>query len=314
MKTCFFYPGQGAQFIGMGKDLYDRSTEARELFALASSRAGIDIPALIFEASDEEIKATDKSQIAITTVNLAARRVLAERGVHSDAAAGFSLGEYAALVDAGVLSEATCLSLVWERGRIMEEVSRSLDSPDGSPGMIAVLGIDEEATRAAIDGASLEGVFPANLNSPVQTVLSGTADGLQLAAPVLKEAGARRVIPLKVSGPFHSPLMEDARAAFAGVLDGVEFADPVKTVFSNVTGRGIASGDEARALCSEQLVKPVRWVDEEMQVADGGIDRLYEVGPGEVLTGLWKAFAKTRDGLELNCVPAGTAEQIEAIE
>ena len=314
MKTCFFFPGQGAQFVGMGKDLYDSYSEARDVFALASSAAGIDIPDLVFSSSEEDIKATDKSQIAITTVNLAVRRVLGLKGIESSGAAGFSLGEYSALVDAGVLSEQTCLELVWERGRIMESVSRSLDAAGGAAGMIAVLGIDEAAIRAALDEAGVSDAYPANLNSPVQTVLSGTASGLEAAAPVLKEAGARRVIPLKVSGPFHSPLMSDAKTQFTEVLSGATFSDPMKPVYSNVTGKALESGEQARSLCADQLVMPVRWVDEELLVAHGSYDRILEVGPGEVLGGLWKAFVKSHSDVTISCSPAGTAAAIDGIE
>jgi [acyl-carrier-protein] S-malonyltransferase len=313
MKRCFLFPGQGAQYVGMGKDLHDRYPEVRELFSRASDAAGFDLPELVFSGSEDDIKATDRSQVAITAVNLAARRVLALRGIRSVAAAGFSLGEYAALVDAGILQEADALSLVVERGRIMETVSRGLDAPDGSPGMAAVLGIDAEAIERALAGAGIGDVYPANLNSPVQTVLSGTAAGLEAAAPVLKEAGARRVVPLKVSGPFHSPLMTEARDRFAEALATVDFDDPSKPVYSNVTGGLINTGEEARELCALQLVKPVRWVDEERLIARDDYDELIEVGPGEVLSGLWRAFIKVNDNITTPCLPAGTEEHIATI-
>lgn len=313
MRRCFVFPGQGAQFPGMGRDIYESYPEVQELYAWASEAAGFDVAALIFAGSDEDLKSTDRSQVSITVVNLAARRALAKRGVESTATAGFSLGEYAALVDAGVLSERDALSLVSERGRIMEQVSRSLDSDEGSPGMAAVIGIDYKSIERALTEAGVAGVYPANLNSPVQTVLSGTAAGLEAAGPVLKEAGARRVIPLKVSGPFHSPLMNEAREAFASVLQSASFADPAKTVYSNVTGVEITTGEQARLLCADQLVKPVRWVDEMARFATDGYDEHLEVGPGEVLSGLWKAYKKANQEMTTECRPAGTREQIEAI-
>lgn len=310
MRRCFLFPGQGAQFVGMGKDIYDSYPTTHELFEMASDAAGFNVGELIFSGSEEQIKSTDRSQIAITAVNLAARRALIARGVESDGTAGFSLGEYGALVDAGVLEEQACLKLVAERGRIMEEVSRSLDAPDGSPGMAAVLGIDAAAIETALREAGVEGAYLANLNSPVQTVLSGTAEGLEAAGPVLKEAGARRVIPLKVSGPFHSPLMEEARLRFQEALSGVRFADPVKPVLSNVTGGPVESGEQFRALCAEQLVQPVRWVAELAVIAEHEYQELLEVGPGEVLTGLWKAYKKTNPDASGECKPAGTVDQI----
>ena len=310
MRRCFLFPGQGAQYAVMGKDLCDQYAEARAVFEIASERAGFDLAELVFHGDEDDMKATDRSQVAITAVNLAARRVLAARGIESSAAAGFSLGEYSALVDAGVLDEGDALGLVVERGRIMETVSRSLDADGGAPGMIAVLGIDVDAIRAALAGAGIAEVYPANLNGPVQTVLSGTAEGLEAAAPVLKDAGARRVVTLKVSGPFHSPLMSRAREQFAVVLANVEFADPVKPVYANVTGDLVNSGDEARRLCSEQLVEPVRWVDEERLIARDDYDELLEVGPGEVLGGLWRAYIKAHPETTVPCLPAGRVDHI----
>lgn len=313
MKRCFLFPGQGAQFPGMGKDLYDENPEAREVFAAATAAAGFDVAELIFTGSEDDLKSTDRSQVAITTVNLAARQVLAARGIESDGAAGFSLGEYSALVDAGVLRAEDALKLVTLRGQIMERVSRSLDSDSGSAGMAAVLGLDPDTIVSLLRDAGIPDVYPANLNSPLQTVLSGTAARLEEAASVLKEGGARRVVTLKVSGPFHSPLMQEAKERFSGELARFEFADPRKPVYANVTAGPIRSGEESRQLCAEQLVAPVRWVDEETAILADRYDQLLEVGPGEVLTGLWKAFTKGREEIELESTPAGTLEQISSL-
>jgi [acyl-carrier-protein] S-malonyltransferase len=298
----------------MGKDLYDSYEEVRELFGVATSAAGFDVADLIFTGSEDEIKATDRSQVAITTVNLAARRVLAQRGVVSAGAAGFSLGEYSALVDAGILAESDALELVTLRGQIMEEVSRSLDTASGSAGMAAVLGLDADTIVSLLESAGVNDVYPANINSPVQTVLSGTAAGLEKATSVLKDGGARRVVILKVSGPFHSPLMQEAKERFTAELARFEFSDPRKPVYANVTGAAITSGEESRKLCSEQLVEPVRWVDEESAILADGYEQLLEVGPGEVLSGLWKSFTKGRDEITLASTPCGTLEQITSLE
>ena len=314
MKRCFLYPGQGAQFPGMGKDLYDEYPDARELFDTATAAAGFDVAELIFSGSADELKGTDRSQVAITTMNLAARRVLLGRGIESAGAAGFSLGEYSALVDSGVLSEGDTLQLVTLRGQIMERVSRSLDSDGGAASMAAVIGLSPDAVIACLKDAGVAEAYPANLNSPVQTVLSGTAAGLEQAASALKEGGARRVITLKVSGPFHSPLMQAAKDDFSRELARFEFRDPQKPVYANVTGSAINSGEEARRLCAEQLVAPLRWVDEENAILADGYDELLEVGPGEVLGGLWNSFIKGREEITLQCLPAGKLEQIVAME
>lgn len=314
MRRCFVFPGQGAQYPGMGGDLLDRHPEARDVFATASDVSGFDVAALAVSGSEEELKATDRSQVAITAVSLAVLRILGLRGITSSGAAGFSLGEYAALVDSGILTDRDALALVTHRGRIMEAVSRSQDSAGGAAGMAAVIGLDVGAIEQALAAAGVVGVYAANINSPAQTVLSGTAEGLQAAESVLKAAGAKRFVPLKVSGPFHSPLMAEARERFSEVLAGVRFSDPVKPVYSNVTGSRLTTGEEARTLCADQLVKPVRWVDEEEAIVRDGYDALLEVGPGEVLAALWRAFTKVHPEVTVPCMPAGTAEQIQSVE
>ena len=314
MRRCFLYPGQGAQFPGMGKDLYDEFSIVRELFQTATKAAGFDVAELIFSGTEDELKATDRSQVAITTVNLAARRILMSRGIESAGAAGFSLGEYSALVDAAVLTEDDALRLVTLRGQIMERVSRSLDSAGGSAGMAAVIGLSPEAIEKCLKDSGVADAYPANINSPVQTVLSGTAAGLEAAGVALKEAGARRVITLKVSGPFHSPLMQKAKDDFSIELEKVTFSDPAKPVYANVTGKAIATGSESRKLCAEQLVAPVKWIDEETSILADSYDQLVEVGPGEVLGGLWKAFVRNREDVTLECAAAGKLEQIRELK
>jgi len=287
----------------MGMDLWDASQKVRDLFQLASGTAGFDVRHVLSNGSAEDLAATDKAQILITLVDLSAAAVLSERGIEPDGCAGFSLGEYAALCTAGVVSAEAVFRIVRVRGELMEKASRGIDTAGGKPGMAAVLGMPAE--KAAAVAAGIEGVFVANHNSPVQLVLSGTAAGLSRAEELLKAQGAKRFIRLKVSGPFHSPLMEGARAAFEAALAGFAFADPLLPVYSNVTAGPVASGAEARALCGRQVVSPVRWVDEESRLAADGYVAFREAGPGTVLTGLFKALRP-----DVDCRPAGTMEDI----
>ena len=305
MKTCFLFPGQGAQYPGMARDLWESSPRVKELFQSASDSVRMDMKKLLFDSTEEDLAATDKTQVAMTLASLCSSTFLRERGVAPDACAGFSLGEYAALCEAGVLTIADVFPIVRIRGELMEKTARGLDSKDGVPGMAAVLGLPALKAVAMIEALSASGVYPANYNSPVQVVVSGTAPGLAAAEIALKAAGAKRLVRLQVSGPFHSPLMAEARAAFDEALGSFTFADPVLPVYSNVTGKRIGSGAEARTLCGKQLVSMVRWVDVQEALLADGCDRFFESGPGTVLTGLLRALRP-----EARCAPAGTLVSI----
>ena len=296
----------------MGKDLFDRSEDVRELFRLATESCGFDVAALVFDGTEDDLKKTDNTQIAITVTNLAAATVLREFGIESDRLAGFSLGEYAALVEAGVLDLRTVFPVVRLRGQVMEQASRALDSEAGPAGMTAVLGLDYETVTSVLE--QVPDAYPGIHNSPAQTVVSGTAEALTAAEEALKQAGARRVIRLKVSGPFHCPLMSEARDELEKALAGVDFEDPRKPIYSNVTAEAVESGVQLKRFCVEQLVTPVRWVSTMDQMVADGVAGFLEVGPGTVLGGLWNAWLKANPDVMLQCTPAGTLEQIEALD
>ncbi|MBI9102949.1 MAG: ACP S-malonyltransferase [Spirochaetales bacterium] len=307
MKNCFLYPGQGSQYTGMGKDIWEKSQKVKDLFTMASDIVGKDMAELIFEAPEDVLKRTDNTQPAITLVNASVKTILGENGIFSDGCAGVSLGEYAALEDAGIISLEELFALVKVRGELMQAAGDKFGSGDDAPGMAAVIGLTSEKIDELFgDGAM--GVYPANYNAPTQIVLAGTADGLAKAESLCKENGARRYIKLKVSAPFHSPFLEEARVGFAEELKKYNFKDPNKKVYSNVTGKLITTGQEAMENALAQVIKPVRWTEEEASIQGDDYERIIETGPGKVLTGLWKSVAK-----ELPCLTCGTLEQVEGL-
>ncbi len=288
----------------MGKDIYDASQQVKDLFGTADKVTGRDLKALLFDGTAEDLKKTENTQVAITLMNLAIRRYLGEKNITSGGAAGFSLGEFSAMVDTGILTEEQVLPLVIERGEIMAKVAATSPALADGCGMAAVIGMSSEDVEKAVAGR--DDVFPANYNSPVQTVVSGTSAGIEWAAAALKEAGARRVIPLKVSGPFHTPLLDEARKAFEDYISSIEFLDPKKPLYSNVTGNRVESGSEAKKLSALQIVSPVKWVSIQNNIASDGFTACIEVGPGKVLTGLWKSIKSD--------IPCYTTDKKEAID
>ncbi len=308
MKTAFLFPGQGAQYPGMAKDLFEGSQKVRELFAAASDITGKDLTRLLFNGTEEDLKNTDNTQIAMTLANIAASLVLEEQGILADMVAGFSVGEYAALYNAGVLCLEDVFKAVVYRGRAMEVGARESDGPEGPSAMSAVLGLPFDEAAPIIQSFQDEKVFIANHSSPTQIVIAGTARGLDLAEKALEEAGAMKVVRLKVSGPFHSPLLEGARREFQEAIQVLDFHDPVKPIFSNVTGGLITSGQEARSLAGLQIVSMVKWVDCMARIVEADVQRVLEVGPGRVLSGLWKSYHKP-----LRAQSAGTLESIQAL-
>lgn len=314
MEIAFLFPGQGAQFPGMASDLYEASAAVRDLFAEASELTGQDLRRLLFEGDADELRQTDKTQIAISTASLAALIYLRECGVESARSAGFSLGEYVALHDAGVIDRSALYALVTPRGEISERVSRTLDDEAGRAGMAAAIGMDLPEVRGVLDALGRSDVYPALYNTPKQVVIGGTFAGLAAATEALKAAGIGRVVPLAVSGPFHTPLMEPAREEFGAIAAGVAFSDPTKPVYTNVTGGQVRTGAEARDRCLEQLVSTVMWSTEVRTLDADGVELLLEVGPGSVLRGHWKAGAQAGGGWDIDrCRGAGTRDEIETI-
>ncbi len=308
MVTTYLFPGQGAQHPGMGKDLWDRFDCVKQLFRTASEVCGRDMEQLLFESDEAELKQTVNTQTAVTLMNASVREVLSQLGVHSQCSAGFSVGEMSALYDAGSISFEEVMHLVQTRASLMVQNSRSYEGVSGGPGMAAVIGLTFSEVQELINHAGIDNVFAANHNGPRQVAISGLTDSISALKPFLVEGGARRVIPLKVSGFFHTPLLAEAAEAFALELQKIHWKPFEKSCYSNATGELIPRAEDAALLCSRQITSPVRWVDIMERIRDGGADVLMEVGPGKVLTGLWGSVSK-----EISCRPVGTLDQIEEL-
>ncbi|MDR1596304.1 MAG: ACP S-malonyltransferase [Treponema sp.] len=308
-KAAFLFPGQGAQYPGMALDFLASSKTAAALFALASEAMGRDIEALLRDSDAEFLKRSDIAQPTVTLANLCAAAFLKDRDMQPACAAGHSLGEYAALVSSGVISPADCFKLVAARGKTMQEtVEHIAGSADSAPGMAAIIGLAPDQVEALVTSSGIADLYAANINSPRQVVVAGTAKALGAAEEMFKEAGARRVLRLQVAGPFHSPLMAEAADKFGPVLESTDFKDPAIPLFSNVSGKAVSSGAEARELALKQITSPVRWIAEETAIAGLGIEAALETGPGKALQGLWKD-----SGVNLPIFAAGKVEDITTL-
>lgn len=281
---AYVFPGQGAQFVGMGKDLYDTNAMAKEMFEQANEILGFRITDLMFAGTDEDLRQTRVTQPAIFLHSVILAKTLGE-SFQPDMTAGHSLGEFSALVAAGALSFEDGLKLVYARAMAMQKACEAEPST-----MAAILGLDDnkvEEVLSAID----EVVVPANYNSPGQLVISGSLKGIEVACEQLKAAGAKRALPLKVGGAFHSPLMEPARVELAAAINATAFNTPVCPVYQNVSGKPNTDPAQIRENLIAQLTAPVRWTQSVQNMVANGARHFTEVGPGTVLQGLVKKIA-----------------------
>ena len=287
-KTAFLFPGQGSQYLGMGKSLAEASPAARSVFAEADEALGYPISKLCWEGPEEQLRLTEHTQPALLTVSVAALACLREGGVpEPDYVAGHSLGEYSALVAAGGLRFGDAVRIVRNRGRYMQEAV-----PAGEGAMAALLRLPEEKLETVLAEAGQgQVVSAANLNSPDQVVIAGHAAAVTRAMELAKAAGAKRAVLLAVSAPFHCDLMEPAGRRLAADLSAVAFADLNVPLINNVAAKVVGTAEEARGGLIEQVPSPVRWRDSIRKLADLGVTSCVEVGPGAVLSGLLRANA-----------------------
>ena len=298
-KIAFVFPGQGSQHAGMGAELLT-DPEVAELCKRCGDAAGVDLRRLLTIADDDELRLTQNAQPALCFVGLGLTLLLRRRGVEPAAAAGHSVGEYAALAASGAAGPAQVVKAVVERGRAMAEAA-----PAGSGSMAAVLGLDPDAVEVALAG--MNDAWPANYNTPTQTVIAGTTAGLEAATKRLQAAGAKRIVPLNVSAAFHTPLMAPAAERLRAALDRIEWRSPRIPVMANLTGREHQGGDRIPHVLEMQLRSPVRWAACVRTLVDFGCDTFLEVGPKKALTGMMRELAPSATAVAVG-TPAACAE------
>jgi [acyl-carrier-protein] S-malonyltransferase len=287
---AYIFPGQGAQFTGMGKDLFDQSASAREYFETANRILNFSITSTMFSGSEDDLRQTKVTQPAIFLHSVILAKVMGDQ-FRPDMVAGHSLGEFSALVANGTLSFEDGLKLVYSRAMAMQKACEAEPST-----MAAILGLDDHTVEEVLAKIS-EVVVPANYNSPGQLVISGSMKGIEIACEKLKEAGAKRALPLKVGGAFHSPLMEPARVELAEAINRTTFNIPICPIYQNVNARAVSDPEEIKTNLILQLTSPVRWTQiVENMIADGA-KSFTEVGPGNVLQGLVKKINNTVEAM-----------------
>jgi [acyl-carrier-protein] S-malonyltransferase len=292
-KIAFVFPGQGSQFVGMGKDLYEQFPEARDVYDKADRILGFPLSRLCLDGPEEELRLTSNTQPALFTTSVACLRLLEKEGIRPDVTAGHSIGEYAALVAAGAVSFQDALPLVRDRGKLMQ--AAGVERPGA---MAAIIGLGAEQVRELCEKA--EGIVDvANYNSPGQVVISGEVKAVEAASEYAKEAGAKRVMPLNVSGGFHSRLMQPTADELKAELAKMSFVDARIPVVANVTADYVRSADEIRDALGKQIAGSVRWDESIGRMVADGVGLFVEVGPGKVLAGLIRRIA---DSVEIRNV------------
>ena len=298
MKRAFLFPGQGAQIVGMGKDIYEKYDEAKKIYDEASKISGIDVKKLCFEGPEEELNKTENTQIAILTTSLAILEILKSKGITADIAVGLSLGEYGALIYAGIISFEDGIKLIQKRGYYMGNMI-----PDEKFSMSAIIGLDSEKIEKVCQEISKENKFlvVANYNCSVQTVISGEEDAINKAMERLKEEGAKRTIKLNTSGPFHTIKLEKAKQAYEKELENINFNVNSKVkVIKNIDGTYYSEKDNIKEILANHIISPVRFDKAIKLMEEENVEEYVEIGPGKTLTGFIKKENKEANTFNIN--------------
>lgn len=301
-KIAFVFPGQGAQFVGMGKDIYENNETARQEFDKIFSSLSFDLKTAMFEGPEETLKKTKYTQPAIVAMSLVLEKLVRSKGIKPDFVAGHSVGEYAAFGSGEFLTLSDAVKLTAFRGEAMNEIAESVNG-----GMAAIIGMDSEKIKEVLK--TVDGVVEAvNFNEPKQTVIAGEKSAIEKACAALKEAGAKRALPLAVSGPFHSSLMKLAGEKLKEEAEKYDFREGTAKLVANTTAEIISSPEEIKKEIYAQSFGPVKWVDTVNRLKENGVDTIYEIGPGKVLAGLIKKIDK-----ELTVININSLEDIEKL-
>ena len=301
-KIAFVFPGQGAQFVGMGKDIYENNETARQEFDKIFSSLSFDLKTAMFEGPEETLKKTKYTQPAIVAMSLVLEKLVRSKGIKPDFVAGHSVGEYAAFGSGEFLTLSDAVKLTVFRGETMNEIAESVNG-----GMAAIIGMDSEKIKEVLK--TVDGIVEAvNFNEPKQTVIAGEKSAIEKACTALKEAGAKRALPLAVSGPFHSSLMKPAGEKLKTEAEKYDFREGTAKLVANTTAEIISSPEEIKKEIYAQSFGPVKWVDTVNRLKENGVDIIYEIGPGKVLAGLIKKIDK-----ELTVININSLEDIEKL-
>lgn len=301
-KIAFVFPGQGAQFVGMGKDIYENNETARQEFDKIFSSLSFDLKTAMFEGPEETLKKTKYTQPAIVAMSLVLEKLVRSKGIKPDFVAGHSVGEYAAFGSGEFLTLSDAVKLTAFRGETMNEIAESVNG-----GMAAIIGMDSEKIKEVLK--TVDGIVEAvNFNEPKQTVIAGEKSAIEKACTALKEVGAKRALPLAVSGPFHSSLMKPAGEKLKEEAEKYDFREGTTKLVANTTAEIISSPEEIKKEIYAQSFGPVKWVDTVNRLKENGVDTIYEIGPGKVLAGLIKKIDK-----ELTVININSLEDIEKL-